>query len=329
MTDSSSAQLTKAPQRAAGAPSSEQLEEAAELATAIQPFLRRPGYATFFEVWQRLGVHVVPAKQHSPIPDTRKLSPDLWRKPREAVGLDMNESLQMYFMTEVFPRFRSEYESFGTGKSAGKVPLDKGAFAGTDALVLYCMVRHFEPRTIIAVGVGDARTAISEAARINGTTEVHAVEPGENGSSTRRSGDGIQVTHARPQDLPLEFFTQLGPGDILFVDSSHTVTVGGDVNFLLLDVLPRLRPGVVVHFHDIFLPMEMPWGWVSRDKLFWNEQYLLRAFLSFNPEFEVVFGNSFMGSVHQEEFKRAFPSSPWWGGGSFWIRRALGHETAG
>jgi len=99
------------------------------------------------------------------------------------------------------------------------------------------------------------------------------------------------------------------------------VKTGSDVNFLFLEVLPRLAPGVVVHVHDIFLPNEMPRPWVMDEHLFWNEQYLLQAFLSFNSEFEVLLANAWLLHFYREALQAAFPRSPWWGGGGFWIRR--------
>ena len=98
---------------------------------------------------------------------------------------------------------------------------------------------------------------------------------------------------------------------------------GSDVQFEFLEVLPRLAKGVLVHLHDIFLPAEYPRNWVMRDRRFWNEQYLLQAFLAFNSGFEVVWAGSWMHLNHSDRLTHAFPSydakSVW--PGSFWIRR--------
>ena len=123
------------------------------------------------------------------------------------------------------------------------------------------------------------------------------------------------------QDIDLEFFSQLDSGDVLFIDSSHTVKIGGDVNYLFLEVLPRLRPGVIVHVHDIFLPFEYRRDWVLDEFRFWTEQYLLQAFLTFNSEFEVLLANSYLNHYHQQDLKAAFPDLSRWIGGSFWMRR--------
>jgi hypothetical protein len=117
------------------------------------------------------------------------------------------------------------------------------------------------------------------------------------------------------------FFEHIQEGDVLFIDTSHVVRTGGDVNFLFLEVLPRLNPGVIVHVHDIFLPFEYPREWILEQKRFFSEQYLLHAFLLFNSSFEVLLANSFLAHHHNEAFRRTFPNSPWWGGGSFWVRR--------
>jgi hypothetical protein len=110
------------------------------------------------------------------------------------------------------------------------------------------------------------------------------------------------------EDIDLEFFSELNSGDVLFTDSSHTVKIGGDVNYLFLEVLPRLKAGVIVHIHDIFLPFDYRRDWVLDEFRFWSEQYLLQAFLTFNSEFEVLMANSYMAHEYLDDLKAAFPS---------------------
>jgi hypothetical protein len=92
-------------------------------------------------------------------------------------------------------------------------------------------------------------------------------------------------------------------------------------------VLPRLKPGVIVHVHDIFHPLQYPRDWVMDEFRFWTEQYLLQAFLIFNSEFEVLMGNSYLAYYQIEHLKATFPSLPSWGGGSFWMRRRSREQT--
>jgi len=125
------------------------------------------------------------------------------------------------------------------------------------------------------------------------------------------------------QNLPLSTFERLDAGDILFVDTSHTVKTGGDVTWIYNQILPRLRPGVVVHLHDIFLPRDYPKEWVS-DGWGWNEQYLVQSFLVFNRGYEILAGSSFLLDQHRAELTRAFPDLPQYadrGGSALWIRR--------
>jgi hypothetical protein len=93
------------------------------------------------------------------------------------------------------------------------------------------------------------------------------------------------------------------------------------VNRIVLDVLPALAPGVLVHVHDIFLPYEYPRHWHEESGFHWAEQYLLQAFLAFNAAWEVLLANSYLGLEHRQALMETFPNAGWWGGGSFWMRR--------
>jgi len=190
-------------------------------------------------------------------------------------------------------------------------------------LVAYCMVRHFQPDLIIEVGSGFSSLVSGEAAAKNNSSALICIEPFPK-EFLKQGFPGLHsLIEKRVEDVDLNFFSQLGSGDILFIDSSHTVKIGGDVNYLFLELLPRLKPGVIVHVHDIFLPFEYRRDWVMDEFRFWTEQYLLQAFLSFNSEFEVLMANSYLSHYYKEDLKAAFPSLASWGGGSFWMRRKL------
>ncbi len=122
-------------------------------------------------------------------------------------------------------------------------------------------------------------------------------------------------------------FLELGKDDVLFIDSSHVVQIGGDVTFLFLEVLPRLAPGVIVHVHDIFLPLLGRQDWITEQYRFWAEQDLLQAFLAFNSAYEVMFCNNYLSRRYSSQMRATFSKSPWWGGGSFWMRRKMAEAT--
>lgn len=279
----------------------------------------------YFRLWERHGVHLTPVHFYQPLPDTRTLPDELWRRRSAMAGIDLNEAAQLELLQQVFPQFREEYDQFPAAPTGNphEFHFNNGAFDGTDALVFYCMVRHFRPRRIIEVGCGFSSCVAALAATRNGDTELICIEPYPPPSLAKLPG--LTELIAKPvQEVGLEVFSQLKANDILFIDSSHVVKCGSDVNYLYLDVLPRLQPGVLVHSHDIFLPMEMPRYLMTDYGFFWNEQYLLQAFLACNAEFEVLFANAWMGAEHQQEMCETFPKAqPFWGGGSFWLRRRL------
>ena len=107
--------------------------------------------------------------------------------------------------------------------------------------------------------------------------------------------------------MPLDVFRTLSENDILFVDTSHIVKIGGEVGYILFNILPELRPGVIIQFHDIYWPFENPEEWVLEHGWTWNEVYLLRAFLQFNNAFEIMYFNSFIATRHSDVLEENMP----------------------
>ena len=293
------------------------------LSAELSRYLHDPKFPELFRLWEKHGFHVTPVHFYQPIPDTQLLSETLWSHPSELAGIDMNDAMQLDLLRNHFPKFRQEYERFPTKPPEGQTQfyLGNGPFDHADALGAYCMVRHFQPRLIIEVGSGFSSLLLGQAAAKNKSSQLICIEPFPR-EFLRDGFPGLQsLIDKKVQDVDLEFFSQLESGDILFIDSSHTVKIGGDVNYLFLEVLPRLKPGVIVHVHDIFLPFDYRRDWVLDEFRFWTEQYLLQAFLTFNSEFEVLLANGYLHHYHRSDLKTAYPSLTSWGGGSFWMRR--------
>ena len=291
---------------------------------AIVPRLVNTGkLREVFPIWERHGFHVTPVHFYQPIPDTQTLPQTLWNQPSKLVGVDMNDSMQLDLLRNEFPKFRDEYERFPTEPTSGasRFHLNNGLFDGVDALMAYCMVRCFRPRLIIEVGSGYSSLVMGEGGAKNDACPLICVEPFPSDFLSKGFPGLKSLVTKKVQEIDLDFFSQLQSGDVLFIDSSHTVKIGGDVNYLFLEVLPRLNPGVIVHVHDIFLPFDYPRDWVMNEFRFWSEQYLLQAFLTFNSEFEVLMANCYLAHKYPEELKTAFPNLEKWGGGSFWMRR--------
>ena len=149
------------------------------LAGLMRPYLQPARFKNYFPFWEQHGFHVTPVHFYQPIPDTRTLPDSLWEKPSALAGLDLNEAAQLRLLREAFPKFRSEYSRFP--RTATDKPhefyFENGLFGGTDALVLYCLVRHLLPRRIIEVGSGFSSRVSAQAALQNGKTELVCIEP--------------------------------------------------------------------------------------------------------------------------------------------------------
>jgi predicted O-methyltransferase YrrM len=283
-----------------------------------------------FRFWERLGAHVVPVHFYEPIPDTRLLEPKLWESSREMVGVDLRIEEQLERLRRFADRYRQEYESFpldATGRPHEFFD-NNGQFASTDAEILHCMVRDYRPRRVIEIGSGFSSLVTAQALLRNADEggpagELVCIEPYPN--ETLRAGfPGLtRLVGTKVQDVPMAVFEELEANDILFIDSSHVVAIGSDTTREVLDIVPRLKPGVLVHFHDIFSPAEYPRGWVLEEHRFWNEQYLVEAFLSFNDRFEILYAGSYLHVSHRdklEEFSALYRRAGRWSV-SLWIRR--------
>ena len=312
------------------ADSPERKGDVAELMAAVlDKYIQSPDFATYFRRWQAAGVHVTPVHFYSPIPDTSQLGDHLWETHTALPGVDLAETRQLALL-RTFAQFQDEYDAipFDPTGRAGEYYLNNPMFSGVDALVLYCLIRRFRPSSIIEVGGGHSTRLMVDATRRNGPTRITTIEPHPGGLFTLGVLP-VTLIDRRVQDLPLSLFESLRANDVLFIDSSHVVTIGGDVSYLFLEVLPCLAPGVLVHVHDVFLPRSQPREWVVDHMRFWCEQDLLQAFLAFNRDFEIVLANAYLGLRHEAALRDVFPRSPWWDrGGSFWLRRVDGSGSS-
>jgi hypothetical protein len=132
--------------------------------------------------------------------------------------------------------------------------------------------------------------------------------------------ESIQLLPNKLQEVDPAVFQSLEANDILFVDSTHVSRTNSDVNRILFEILPALKSGVYVHFHDIFYPFEYPKEWVYEGRA-WNEAYALRAFLQFNSAFRIVFFNTYLEHFHRSYYEEHLPLCLKNPGGSIWLQR--------
>lgn len=247
---------------------------------------------------------------------------------RELPGLDLNVAAQLDLVRRL--RFAEELAAFPRGKRHdGAFYYDNDAFVAGDAEVFYGLLRHFKPRRLFEIGSGFS-TLLARAALARNSAQDSAygcrhvcIEPFEMPWLDQLGG--IEVRRQRVEEVDVALFEELGENDILFIDSSHVIRPRGDVVCEYLEILPRLKPGVLVHVHDIFTPRDYPAQWVIEERRLWNEQYLLEGFLTCNDRFEVVAALNYLAHHHPDDLAAAAPvfganrqdAEP----GSFWIRR--------
>jgi glycosyltransferase involved in cell wall biosynthesis len=295
------------------------------------PFLRfaAPRRATLPAVrglLDRAGVTIVANHYHEPTYSSESIfrDPDA---PRALAGIDWNLDAQMQLLAQF--DFGEALRSLEGRHSRGRTFSYSNGYCGPgDAEALYCMIRHFKPRTIVEVGCGQstvvAHFAIEDAKAEDGRYSCRQIcyEPYEN---PWLEGLGVEVKRELIEKSDLTLFRSLSAGDIVFIDSSHALRPMGDVEFEFLHILPNLPKGVIVQVHDIFSPRDYPAQWLNVERRFWNEQYLLEAFLSFNHEFEIIGSLNHLMRLGSPQFKRAFPILAERGPdpfvGSFWFRR--------
>ncbi len=271
---------------------------------------------------------------YSPVPDLADLEHrKVWDRKSPLVGIDFRPDAQIEFLLDLGQRFGSECNWPSEPQAdASQFYTENGTFSYGCAGISHCILRHFKPRHVIEVGSGNSSLVISKALSLNAKDsaepiEYTAVDPYPR-SIVEKGLSGLTNIIKEPVErMETGFLDRLCKNDVLFIDSGHTVRIGGDVNYLILDVLPRLAPGVIIHFHDIGLPYEYPKVYSTNPKfrVFWTEAYLLQAFLCFNSQFEILLAMSYLMTEHLDKFRAAFPlydpvqhraSS-----GSFWIRR--------
>jgi hypothetical protein len=283
-----------------------------------------------FEFWQRNGFHVLPVHYYSPIPDTENLDKQVFKRISELKGIDTREENQIDLLKSFSSLYRKEYDAFPDKPSNEKYRFHTGqtSFRCVDAQMLYCFVRHFKPKRVVEIGSGYSTMITAQALEVNAAgseavvSDFKAIEPYPN-EIIKKGFPGLTSLISTPvQEVSMNVFTSLQENDILFIDSTHTVKTGSDVNHEFLEILPRLNKGVLIHVHDIFLPYEYPSGWILNGR-FWAEQYLVQAFLAFNDSFEVVWMSHLMHRRHSDLLKASMkfydPDVEFVG--SLWLRK--------
>lgn len=291
------------------------------------PFLRtiarrRLSLPHFQRFVDRAGFQLRSDHYYEPTYTNADLPADVTRE-RSLPGLDLNESGQLALIARF--DYGKELEVLPLQPAPRKFGYINSMFGFGDAELFYSIVRHQKPKRIIEIGSGNSTLIALEAVAANKAEdpsyacELTCVEPYE---MPWLEELGVRVLRERVEHVPLETYEALGPGDILFIDSSHVIRPYGDVLHEFQQIVPRLAPGVWVQVHDIFTPRDYPERWLREHRRLWNEQYLLESFLTYNKRFEIVCAANWLKHNHFEAIARACPMlgrNPEAEPGSFWF----------
>jgi predicted O-methyltransferase YrrM len=262
-----------------------------------------------FEHGQRLGIDILPRHYYSEIPDVAQLRTDpTWRRPFSLVGIqgidiaDQLEVLAQWCPAAIVERADVYPEACRQNREVGYGPIE--------AQVLYCYIHAVRPRRVIQVGCGVSTAVMLRASRDAGYEPcLTCIEPYPSDYLRERSSAGeVELIEERAESVDLRRFDELSDGDLLFIDSTHTVKPGSEVNRLVLDVLPTLPRGCFVHFHDIYWPHGYSPGLLSEDLFFWNESALVQALLVNNSRVTVRVCMSVLHDRAPAEVQRILPA---------------------
>lgn len=271
-----------------------------------------------------LGIGVLPIRRHYYEPFVH---PSDLRKPldqqRDLPGIAWNIDGQCEFLAQL--RYAEEIADLNApATSRMEFRLNNGSFESGDAEYLYQLIRAKKPARIIEIGSGHStliarRAVLRNREEIGHECEHVCIEPFE---APWLEEAGVTVIREQVEKVAAGLFAQLGRDDLLFIDSSHMIRPQGDVVTEYLEILPSLKPGVLVHVHDVFSPRDYLREWVVDRMWLWNEQYLLEAFLTNNDSWQVIGALNLLHHTHFEELQRVCPyltrdREP----GSFYIQR--------
>ena len=271
--------------------------------------IRQAGVRDFpvsLALFERIGVFPIRDHYYEPLFAYREPLPE----KRDLPGIDFNIAAQLELLRKF--NYRDELLRIPMDAPTNECPFyyRNESYASGDADFLYCMVRHLRPRRFYEIGSGNSTLLVRQALAMNAkeapghSCEHVCIEPYEQPWLEKA---GLRVIRERVERVDPAFFAQLGPGDILFIDSSHMIRPGGDVLYLFQTIVPGLAPGVSVHIHDVFTPRHYPDIWRLKDKWFWNEQYILEAFLAFNRSFRIVAALNLLSCEHHDALAAALP----------------------
>lgn len=303
--------------------------ERGRVARGLSEFRRRHAlreYRMVRGLMRKLGYDAVPANFYSPIPALSQIPESVWTEPTAMPGVKWDLDAQLQYLEGELAPLIAEFDPplDPPGGETGFY-LRNGYFQVVDAEVLYAMVRRFRPATVVELGAGFSTLVIEAAAQRNRADgsplrhEVHDPFPSPILEAVR---DRIELHAHSATEVDPERLAELLPGDLLFIDTTHTVKPDSDVVHLILGALPLVSSGVVTHIHDFYRPFEYPRLLMDVFGMYWQEHFVVQALLCLNPEFEILSANHALRRLRSDRIAALVPrldqhAQP----NSLWLRR--------
>lgn len=274
----------------------------------ISPYYRNMRLMRELAIWKQGLYH--PGHFYSPIVSRASFPTSYAVNYNQPIpGIDLNDELQLKILKELHVNYSDALFPLKPNTET-RYYFENQYFSFSDAIFLSLMMRKYRPKRIIEIGSGYSSAVMLDTNErfLSNKTELIFIEPypEERLQKLLRKTDHCVLKKEFVQDVDRTLFATLSPADILFIDSSHVCKYGSDLNYLMFEILPLLKPGVVVHFHDIFFPFEYPLEWIRQGRS-WNEAYMLRAFLQFNSAFEILIFSSYLEGKYNEWFRQNMP----------------------
>jgi hypothetical protein len=254
-----------------------------------------------------IGIFPLKDQYYEPLINTKNLKPIFGE--RNLPAIDWNVKGQLEILNAF--HFQSEFDNIPDYYiNDNTFNFKNTSYEEGDAEYWYNIIRLKKPERIIEIGSGNSTKIARLAIKFNqdedpGYQCQHiCIEPYEMAWLEKT---GVEVMRKKVEDIDLDFFRQLQENDVLFIDSSHIIRPQGDVLYEYLEILPILNTGVIVHIHDIFSPRDYPQQWIVEEHRFWNEQYLLEAFLSFNSNWKILGAVNFLSNNYFDLLKEKCP----------------------
>jgi hypothetical protein len=266
---------------------------------------------------QEQGISVTRSDFYSEIPTITEI-----QNPRKGPRLDriFPTNIEMLAFLEEIKLYSIEFKPAIVSDDETEFSWENSQFSFSDAMAYYCMIRLLKPNQIVEIGGGFSTLIAKIALEKNGFGRLKVIEPFPREFLHKVSG--IELVQVRFQDLDNEALSDsIGDGDIVFIDSTHSLKFGSEVLNIYLDFLHLIKSQCFVHVHDIFLPDPLPPAHMLDHQVYWGEQYLLYAYLLNNPRTQVLFGSNFHVRNNPDKLEDLMAGQYQPGGASFWFKQ--------